>query len=429
MLVSLGVKFKKNAMINRPAISGAICAAAVAAIFGLALMGAWLNRSGALDVPNVRVQKMSFSGLPGWQDDAQAQALPTFVRSCERIRQREPKASLGSNVRSTELNDLFGVTDDWREVCNAASRVDSKDNVAARHFFESWFTPVQIFESARRQGFLTGYYEPQLEGSWRRSPAFDVPLLRLPTDLVQVDLGNFRDGLKGERVAGRVVGSNLQPYDTRAQITAGALDAEDRTLVWVNDTVDAFFLHIQGSGRVVMQDGTVIRVAYAGQNGRAYSAIGRILVERGELTLEETSMQSIRLWLNDHPLEAGELMDVNESYIFFKEAPVGNPLLGPVGAQNVPLTPRRSLAVDRRYYALGLPVWIDIDTTALKFDGEETSLRILTIAQDTGGAIRGPQRGDYFLGFGDEAGEIAGRMRAEGRFFALILSALAEAHL
>jgi membrane-bound lytic murein transglycosylase A len=204
---------------------------------------------------------------------------------------------------------------------------------------------------------------------------------------------------------------------------------DDLALVWVNDPVDAFFLHIQGSGRVVMQDGNVMRVGYAGQNGRPYTSIGKILVERGELTLEETSMQSIRAWLNDHPFEADELMDANESYIFFEEIPVNNPLLGPPGAQSVPLTPRRSLAVDRRYYALGLPIWIDVTTSAFEPSGDATKLEMLVVAQDTGGAIRGPQRGDYFLGFGDEEGEVAGRMRAEGSFFALVLRALADANL
>ena len=416
-------------MNNRTTTFGALCAAAVALIYGLALFGSWLGGTGALDLPDLNVRKVSFDRLTGWQDDAQGEALPAFVRSCDRIRQRDQDAKLGVSVRSENLDTLFGTTAAWNDVCRAAVQIDSKNDVAAREFFETWFMPVQIFESSRREGLLTGYYEPQLEGSRQRSPAFDVALLRSPTDLIQVDLGEFRDELKGERVAGRVVGNRLRPYETRAQIRSGALDPDELALVWVNDEVDAFFLHIQGSGRVVMQDGSVMRVGFAGQNGRPYTAIGRVLIDRGELERENVSMQSIRAWLNAHPFEADELMDANESFIFFQEIPVENPLLGPLGAQSVPLTPMRSVAVDRRFYALGLPIWIDVTTSAFDPDGAKVQLKRLMIAQDTGGAIRGAQRGDYFLGFGDEAGEIAGRMQANGSFYALILRALADEHL
>ena len=411
-------------MANRTLVGAALCAAAVAAVFGLALVGAWMSRSDLSDLPDMRVHALSFARLPGWDADAQGQALPAFVRACGRLSGRDPRAALGVHVRSERLADLFGTVEDWRAVCAAAGRIDAQDTAAARHFFETWFVPVRIRESARRAGLLTGYYEPRLEGSRRRSAAFPVPLLRRPPDLVQVELGDFSDDLKGERVSGRVVDRRLRPYHTRAQIRAGSLDMEALALAWVDDPVDAFFLQIQGSGRVVLRDGGVLRVGFAGQNGHAYSAIGRILVERGALALEDVSMQSIRAWLDDHPDEAEALMDANRSYVFFREIPVSNPSLGPLGAQGVPLTPERSLAVDRRYYALGLPFWLDAAVSMPETGAR--ALQRLVVAQDTGGAIRGAQRGDYFVGFGDEAGETAGRMRAEARFYALVLRALAE---
>lgn len=405
-------------MINRVMLSGALCAAAIAAVFGLALVGAWMGRPGLSDLPDLRVRALSFSRLPGWDAGAQGEALPAFLRTCGRLGGRDGAARLGAHVRSDRLDGLFGTVEEWRAVCAAALRIDDEDHAAARRFFETWFVPLRIHDPARPAGLLTGYYEPQLEGSRRRSAAFGVPLLRRPPDLVQVELGEFRGDLKGDRVFGRVVDRRLRPYDTRAQIRTGSLDADALALVWVDDPVDAFFLHIQGSGRVVLRDGSVLRVGFAGQNGHPYSAIGRILVERGALELEDASMQSIRAWLYDHPDEAGALMDANRSYIFFREIPVSDPALGPLGAHGVPLTPGRSLAVDRRYYALGLPFWLDA--------AGDPALRRLVVAQDTGGAIRGAQRGDYFLGFGDEAGNTAGVMRAEARFYAFVLRPLAE---
>lgn len=239
-----------------------------------------------------------------------------------------------------------------------------------------------------------------------------MPLLQRPADLVAVELGGFRDSLKGERIAGRIDGNRLVPYETRAEIDAGALGDRARPLVWVDDPIDAFFLHIQGSGKVALDDGSAIRVGYAGQNGHVYFAIGRELIRREVLTRETVSLQTIRAWMEANPAEAEPLMHLNPSYIFFRELDRG----GPVGAQNVILTPQASLAIDRSLLPLGAPMWVDVQDPL----APETRWRRLMIAQDTGGAIRGPVRGDVFWGAGAEAEARAGVMKSRGRYWLLL---------
>ncbi|MBU2089727.1 MAG: MltA domain-containing protein, partial [Alphaproteobacteria bacterium] len=258
--------------------------------------------------------------------------------------------------------------------------------------------------------------EAELSGSLTRTARHTVPLHRRPDDLVMVDLGQFRDELKGQRIAGRVIDGSLKPYESRQQIVGGALDSRRLEILWVDDPVDAFFLQIQGSGRVTLADGRVIRVGYAGQNGHPYVAIGRELIAKGELTRENVSMQSIRAWLAANPGRADEIMNSNPSYVFFRELP-GE---GPVGAQGVALTPLRSLAVDRRFVPLGTPVWLDVDHP----DSGAPRLRQLVVAQDVGGAIRGPVRGDLFWGHGKDAADKAGRMKSTGFYYLLLPKAL-----
>lgn len=270
---------------------------------------------------------------------------------------------------------------------------------------------------------FTGYYEPELRGSRTRGGRYTVPLYGRPADLVTVDLGQFRDELKGQRIVGRVRQGALRPYATRAEIEAGALhgikheDGGSLELVWVDDAVDAFFLQIQGSGRVVLEDGSVLRVGFAERNGHPYVAIGRELVAQGIMTREQVSMQSIREWLAANPDTAAELMNRNPSFVFFRTLPSStSPEDGPFGSEGVPLTPGRSLAVDRNFLPMGLPIWLEADDPI----NSGQRLRRLLIAQDTGGAIRGPVRGDVFWGFGADAAERAGRMRSAGRYWILL---------
>jgi len=244
----------------------------------------------------------------------------------------------------------------------------------------------------------------------------------VPADLVNVDLGQFRENLKGQRIVGRVLDGRLIPYPARAEIEGGALAAP---ILFVDDPIDAYFLQVQGSGRVVLNDGTVVRAVYAGQNGRPYISIGRILVQRGELTLETVSMQSIRAWLLAHPAQIQPLMNENPSFVFFAEQPIGDPSLGAAGAQGVPLIAEASLAVDLTVHALGVPVWLE--TTAPDPDPTKPDriFERLLVMQDTGGAIRGPVRGDIYWGYSADAGAIAGRMHSQGRMTVLLPKSVA----
>ena len=354
----------------------------------------------------------AWSDLPGWSSDDLSEALPALRRSCKVFARRDPAAQIGSDA-------LAGAVSDWLDPC--ASFATAGGDEALRVLIEERFTPVQVLNNQEDQGLFTGYYEPSLSGSRTQSEVYRVPLLRKPADLITVDLEPFHDRFAGSRISGRVAEETFMPYYERAEITAGALDPQQLELVWVDDPVDAFFLHIQGSGRVGLDDGSEMRVGYAGQNGRPYYAIGRELVERGYLALEDVSMQSIRAWLSEHQEEAEEVMATNRSYVFFHELE-GD---GPVGTMGVALTPRRSLAVDRKFLPLGIPVWLDGLAPEPFAEGDRPLQRLL-VTQDTGGAIKGPVRGDVFWGHGPEAEEIAGRMKHQGRLWILLPNEVAS---
>lgn len=270
------------------------------------------------------------------------------------------------------------------------------------------FTPYEIWGAKGRDGLFTGYYEPTLTAS---AGDEGVPLLAKPDDMITVNLGDFRPELKGESITGRVDGDKLVPYPARAEIEDGKLGGNAQEIVRVDNRVDAFFLHIQGSGMVKKPDGGTLHVGYAAQNGQPYYAIGQELIKRGHLAKENVSMQSIRAWLEANPDEGREIMKLNKSYVFFR-ALDGE---GPLGAEGVPLTPERSLAVDRRKIPYGAPVFIDAEEP----EGEGRLSRLM-IAQDTGGAIRGAVRGDFFWGAGDVAAHKAGLMKSHGRAYILL---------
>lgn len=348
---------------------------------------------------------ISFAGLPGWNGDPVAAAIPPLRLSCDR-RARASKA------RRAGGQGIAGSRAQWDRICAAARQLAINDDAGARAFFERHFKPYRASNGAAAEGLFTGYYEAELKGALRPSARYNVPIYAPPDDLIAADLGEFRDDLKGRRIAGRVVAGRLRPYEDRAAIEAGALAERGRAIVWVDDAVDAFFLHIQGSGRVVLDDGRVMRIGYAGQNGHAYFAIGRDLIRRGEVSKADISMQAIRAWLKAHPGETRALLDKNRSYVFFHE--LKGP--GPIGAEGVPLTPGRSLAVDRAFVPFGVPIWLDAADPARPKD----RVRRLLISQDTGGAIKGPVRGDVFWGFGPKAAARAGRMKHIGAYYLLL---------
>jgi membrane-bound lytic murein transglycosylase A len=343
---------------------------------------------------------VSFADLSGWQDDDVAAAIVAFSATCTRILlSKQPlSAPLG--------NGNAGTVGDWQPPCATLATLADNDAGSARRFFETWFRPWRAGNNGKTEGLFTGYYEPELHGARAPGGAYTTPLRKRPPDLVMVELGLFRPAWRGERIAGRVVEGRLKPYESRAEIEKGALDRFNLNFLWVDDPVDAFFLEIQGSGRVRLEDGMTVRIGYDGQNGQPYVPIGRLLVERGELTKDEASMQSIRAWLKTHPQASTALMNENPSYVFFREA-VGP---GPVGSDGTVLSPGRSLAVDRSFVPLGVPIFVDASD----------DMRRLLVAQDTGGAIRGPVRGDVFWGYGAEAAERAGKMKVRGQYFLLL---------
>jgi len=331
--------------------------------------------------------------LPGWREDDLVAAWPAFLQSCKGLKNNPA----------------------WTGVCQAAGRLPAApEGVAVRAFFEQQFQPWQISQAeGGAEGLVTGYYEPLLRGSRYLTPKYRFPIHAAPDDLLVVDLSALYPELKSLRLRGRLQGNKVVPYFSRAEIEAGTAPVRGKELVWVDDPVELFFLQIQGSGRVRLDNGDIVRVGYADQNGHPYRSIGKWLVDKGELTLDKASMQGIKDWGRRNPERLPELLNANPSYVFFRELP--NHLSGPLGALGVPLTAERSIAIDPRGMPLGAPVWL-----ATTRPNSSESLNRLMMAQDTGGAIRGNVRADFFWGFGDEAGRQAGAMKQRGRMWALL---------
>ena len=343
---------------------------------------------------NPALSPVTFAALPGWRDDDQREALPAFLSSCV-VMIRRP---------------------DWKAACTAAANLDGNDEDVVQQFFERYFQPYRVSNpDGSLYGTVTGYYEPLLQGSRKRGGKYQTPLHRAPDDILTIDIGSIFPELKGQRVRGRLVGNKVVAYPSRAELSKSNT-LVGKEIVWVDDPIDAFFLQVQGSGRVQLDDGKEqVRIAYADQNGHPYKSIGRYLIDKGELTLDQASAQGIKTWLKANPKRQQELLNANPSYVFFKEEKVIDPSIGPKGALGVPLTPQRSIAVDPQFIPLGAPVFLVATLPASK-----TPLRRLVMAQDTGSAIKNPVRADYFWGFGAEAGEQAGRMKQRGEMWVLL---------
>lgn len=343
--------------------------------------------------PAEPLQPARWNDLPGWSADRHAEAWPALLRTCSAIGRRP----------------------EWREVCDAARALgDTPSNRQARRYFEKHFTPWQAVNADHgREGMVTGYYEPVIDGSRRPGERYRWPVYGPPTDMISVELAGQHPDLRHLRLRGRLVGNRLVPYWSRAEIAAMGEAFPAEVLFWAADPIDLFFLQVQGSGQLRLEDGSRVRIGYAEHNGHPYASIGRWLVERGELALEQASMQGIREWARNHPARLQELLNANPSYVFFRELPLTDD--GPVGALGVPLTAGRSLATDPRYIPLGAPVFL-----ATTHPLSERPLQRLMLAQDTGSAIKGAVRADFYWGSGPEAGEQAGRMRQTGRMWVLL---------
>ena len=348
---------------------------------------------------SLRLTQATFHDLPGWDGSDPSAALASFVRGCAVLARRPPQSAMGGK-------GYGGTVADWLPACT-----DAKGD--ARVFFEQHFTPYQIFEGDNRGGLFTGYYEPQINASHTQQGAYQTPVYGLPPDIIRVDLGQFVPRLAGEHVSGKLEGQKLVPYADRAAIDAHGI-ANAKILFWCDDPIALFFLQIQGSGRVRFAEGGSARIGYAGENGKPYTAIGRVLIAQGALARENVSLATIRDWLQKNPAKAQAVMEADQSFIFFEEKPVGDPALGNAGTLGAPLTPGASLAIDPRLHAMGAPYYVDA-----------APVRVLLIGQDTGGAIRGAVRGDVFFGFGGKAEAQAGSMKSDGALFVLLPKALA----
>ena len=355
-------------------------------ILGVLLLGACATRPPGIGSP------VDWSSLQNWEADSHGEVWAGFMKSCEKLRDRH-----------------------WREVCALAEQSDASSDAEARAFFEAHFELRPVYaEGGEVEGLITGYYEPLLHGSREPSAEYRYPLHGVPEDLLVVELGSIYPQLNGLRLRGKLDGNRVVPYYDRAQLHDDPELLSGAEILWVNSLVDVFFLHVQGSGRVLLADGSTVALGYAQQNGHPYQSIGRVLVEMGELERDAVTMFTIKDWLRANPQRLREVLEQNPSYVFFelKDDQAG----GPVGSLNVELTPARSIAVDRSVIPLGAPVWLQ---TTLPNESEAPFERLM-LAQDTGGAIKGHVRADVFWGRGDEAEKLAGLMKQRGRLYVLL---------
>lgn len=405
--------------------------------------------------------KTNFAQLPGWEKDDHKLALETLQKSCVRIAKQDPNKPFSSSISQS------GTFGDWQKICLAIDQVDKNDPEGARKFFEYWFKPYRIYNNFKTKGLFTGYYLPTLNCSLTQDQQYTVPIYAIPDDWVKVDLGVFDEKLKGRTIVGQVKKDHLLGrYPDRAAITKGAIAKKAKVLAWCDDKIDVAFAHIQGSAIVQLSSSAEYQnsvpihpsdlemqlggkekttevyfpvasvatssaenqnivcvppepkqflIGYEGANGRSYTSIGKVLIKSGELTAQHSSMQDIRAWMMQHPEKADDILNKNASYVFFRILKNDAPL----GSQQVPLTPERSLAVDKKYIPLGAPIWLD--TTVPENTSQiATPFQHLLIAQDTGGAIKGIIRGDVYWGGGDQAAFNAGHMKSQGGYWILL---------
>jgi membrane-bound lytic murein transglycosylase A len=359
----------------------------------------------------ISYKPVTFAQVPAWEEDDHAAAFKAFVKSCDRVlaAARERAAADKAAPPSAQLASVCGV---------AARATGSVNKAAAKVFFETFFTPHAVSHGGP-QGLLTGYYEPVLQGSRTPHGAFQTPIYKRPPDLVNL-VDETQRGTVGQALThARKTDKGIEPYATRAEIEQGALKGRKLELLFLADPVEAFFMHIQGSGRVKLTDGTTIRVHYDGKNGHPYSSIGRYLIDKGLLAADKVSMGALKRWLKLDTDRGKEVMWQNASFVFFRELK-GGEARGALGAMNAPLTPGRSLAVDTSFHALGLPIYVSAGSMLHVDKAKAGAFNRLMVAQDVGSAIKGPERGDIYFGSGEAAGRLAGVTKHPGKFIVLL---------
>lgn len=356
--------------------------------------------------PQTPFEHVGFDNIPGWKNDSQEEAFQSFQVSCETIVKFPDDRSFKS----------FGEARDWKNVCRKALEQTSLTNDEARSFFEKNFDV--IYYKNEPDGLFTGYYAPLYKGSRIKGDKYNAPLYTIPGDLQAINLGDFDQSLSGRSIIGEVKDGKFVPYKDRKAIDQGALEGQNIELVWLEKLEETFFLQIQGSGFIELDDGEILHLGYAQRNGRPYRAIGQFLIQSGDIEREDMSLQAILEWMEQNPEKSKELMWKNPSYVFFQERDNDKP----VGSLGVGLTPGRSLAVDREYIPLGMPLWLETYEEEIGTETEtyRPNLKRLVIAQDTGGAIKGKIRGDVYWGIGQEAELKAGPMKDKGKYYMFV---------
>ena len=371
-----------------------VCLAALTLAFGAAQA-----KDHSLHLAKAQIEPLTFAALDGWSDDNQAEAFAAFLKSCKAIR---------AGSKAMRKGAVFGAL---YEVCGRAAALDNPTPEKARKFFEDNFKPVKVSPTGEQLGFLTGYYETEFEGSRFPSPEFKYPMFGRPSNLVMPKDGKSRPGRKFGR-------RKTVPYYDRSEIEDGILAGRGLEICWVKNPVDSFFAQIQGSTRVKLDSGPTLRLNYDSHNGLPYTPVGKFLIERGIVSREDMSMDKIREYMEANPKEGDDLRRKNRSFVFFREVPLGDKDEC-IGAQGVPLTPWRSLAMDKKIHVYGTPFWIEAELP-ITSEKPETRFRRLLIAQDTGSAITGPARADIYFGAGEEIGHVAGRIKQFGKFVMLV---------
>lgn len=367
----------------------------------------------------IHLNPVAYSKLPGWNDAKLSDSFETFLASCKVFLKMGPQKAVGSEFISLTASD-------WYPACRAAMQLNKPySSHMLRQFFQIWLVPVEFYDGQRLKGLFTGYYMSALKGSRTKTKKYNVPIYGLPDDIVVVYLNAFDPAFKSRKIVGRVVKHQLLPYYSRAEIDKGALKGKAPIIAWVDSPIDRLFLEIQGSGVIELRDGKPMHVGYAGQNGAPYTSVAGVLIKQGVMTRDNASMQGIRHYLEKHPEKIAPVLNQNKSFVFFEKSKTKDAF----GTQGVALTPGYSMAVDTKWVPLGAPIWLHTTRPSRDAKRQDLEFKRLMIAQDTGGAIRGPVRGDVYWGAGDKATTIAGRMKNAGHYWMLLPKEIARASL